>query len=197
MSVIIGYKTDGKVYMATDTQRSMGNYYYSDSTETGLNIFSLPHGIICGASNYLAKQIIKTHTEWFEKLADEPLTKKFIVQNIIPELYDSFDKAELIDEDKKKKGNPAFDGSILLAQKDRLFCIDDDFSVITVPEFCVIGSGADYAFARLATYKKEVPPELILYSAIADAQVWCKTVLKPYYLFSTDSTEKKLLGGDK
>lgn len=197
MSVIIGYKSDGKVYMATDTQRNLGNYYYSDMTETGLNVFSLPHRILCGSSNYLAKQIIKTHPEWFEELGNEILSKKFIVQNIIPKLYESFDEAGLISEDKKEDGYPDFDGSIILAQKDNLFCLDDDFSVLTIPKFCMIGSAATYAFARVSIYNGDLPLEDMLYRAISDAENYSKTVLEPYCLFCTEQHGMKILGGKK
>ena len=196
MSVIIGYKADGKVYMATDTQRRLGNYYYSDLTETGFNVFHLPSGVLCGASNYRAKQILQTKADLWEALGDGPLTKQFIVECILPTLYRSLDDANLIDSDKKTDGDSEFDGSILFAKGDSLFCIDDDFSVLTIPKFCMIGSGAAFSYARVAAYQGEYPLEKMFFDALADAESFCRTVLKPYCLYATDCLEKKFLGGE-
>lgn len=197
MSAIIGYKANDKVYMATDTHLSLGNYAFSDTTETAQNVFSLPHGVLCGAYNYRAKQIIQTQTAWFDGLANEPLTKRYLVQTVVPALYDALDKAALISEEARKEGRPRFDGAVLLAQKDALFCIDRDFAVLTIPKFCIIGSAYAFAYPRVAAYKGEMPLEDMLYAALSDARKWSRKVLEPYYLYSTDASEKKVLGGNR
>lgn len=192
MSVIIGYKNEGKVYIATDTRRGYRNYNYSSMTESALNVFSLPNNILCGVSKLNNKLHIQAVCEkWFEPLGNDMLTKRFIVENIVPKLYALMESHNLIENSKNGYSN--FKASIILAQNDKLFCIDSDFSVFEIPKFCIIGDAAEGAYARIVTYKGEIPVSEMLRLAIADAQYFYQTVKKPYLLFTTDSKEMQIL----
>lgn len=195
MNTIVGYVNDGKVYVVTDTARAKDNYSFSDSTETGISTFLLPNGVICGVSGYSVKQAMQTNKQWFDGLASEPLTKKFIVQNVVPKLYDKLDELGLIPAEKKEDGESAFDGAIILAQKDKLYCIDSNFSVLAIPRYCIIGEGKDYALPRVILHK-DGKVEDMLYDALHDAKVYSCNVREPFYLFTTDATQKQLLRRD-
>ena len=191
MSIVIGY-VDDKVYMACDTARTLDEYIFSDDTETGMNVFHLPNGVLCGATSYSVKQIIKTNPQWFDNLGDEPLTKKYIAREFVVPLYDSLDDLGRIDDKKESE----FDGAILLAKKDRLFCIDSDFSVHAIPKFCVIGKGFDFAVPRVLLRSSE-PISDMAYNALADARTYLRRVREPFYLFTTDSLDKQRLTANK
>lgn len=198
MGVIIGYKEGGRVYLATDTQRAISSYYYSDATETGLNVFCFANGILCGATNYLIKQLLKTKEHWFDELGEKPLTKEFIVTTIVPQLYGCLEAENLILEQSIEDGASCFDGAILLAQGDRLFCIDEDFSVISIARYCVIGDGIDFANVPLHQYSGTVPVPALLYKTLRAVNRFTRNVCAPYCLFTTDSDEMiELRGEDK
>ena len=187
MSIIIGYKDGGKVYMACDTGRTLDEYIFSDDTETGMNVFHLPNGVMCGATCYSVKQAIQTNGQWFDGL-DGELTKKFITREFVAPLYDKLDGLGLIDDNDGSQ----FSGAILLAKNDRLFCIDSDFSVHLITKFCVIGKGFDYAVPRIILHNDE-PIDSMLYNALSDAGVYLRRVREPFYMFTTDSTSKQQL----
>lgn len=197
MSAIIGYVDKGKVYFATDTQRTADNYRYNTATQTGANVFYMPNGVMCAAVEMqTVKQLIMARPEWFEELDNNPLTKKYIVENIIPKLYDFMESFNVLEKDSVKNGDSCFDGAILLAQGDRLFCIDGDFSVFTIPKFCIIGSAPTYCYPRVALYDGEIPLKQMLYTALTDAKKFCKMVSPPYYLYSSDGEKEELSGGN-
>ena len=190
MSLIIGYRDQNKVYMACDTQRAFGKFSYSDATETGLGVFALPHGVLCGATNYMIKQALRSHPDWLAPLSDEPLSKRFLLAYFVPRLGQYLDDAHMTLK------NNRYDGMILLAQEDRLYCIDNDFSVINIPKYCIIGDGVDYAHPRVHRYQNEVSLPELTYAALSDAKRFCKEIVSPFYLFTSDGTEKILLGGN-
>ena len=196
MSLIIGYVKDNKVYMATESQRRADLYQYSDSTETGSNVFYMPNNVLCGVFNLNVSQVLRTHPEWFDAFKDEPLTKQSIAQELLPILYNELNERHLILPNSIKDGKSNYDGTILLAQQDRLYCIDDDFSVVTIPRFCIIGSAANKAYARVITYDQTTDVEKMLYLALADGKRHSCYVKEPFYLFTTDSAEKKELKGE-
>lgn len=198
MSAVIAYVDGGKVYFATDTQRTSGSFRYSAAAPTSANVFFMPHGVLCSAvRSQKIKQIIMAHPEWFDGLAEQPLTKQYVLENILPDLYEFMDGFELVNEESKKNGITEFEGAILLAQKDTLLCIDGDFSVIVIPKFCIIGSDPAYCYARVASYHHEIELKEMLLGALLDVKKYCNTVSAPYYLYVTDSEEKELLGGKR
>lgn len=197
MSAIIGYVDDGKVYFATDTQRSIDRFRYTAATDTGANVFNMPNNVMCAIAGLQAtKQLVMAHPEWFEGLKEQPLTKQYIVENIIPNLYQCIDGFDLLEKDSKDNGESEFEGAILLAQKDKLFCIDGDFSVVSVPKFCIVGSEPIYSYPRVESYNNEIPLKDMLYLALTDAKKYCNAISGPYYLYSTDGNPKELLGGN-
>lgn len=191
MSIIIGYVSDGKVYMGADSAKTLDNYSFSDTTETGMNVFRLPGGVICGVIGTAVKQTIQTNPQWFDGLADEPLTKKFIVNEVLPELFGKLKELDLLDGEEGE--DPDLGGTVLLAQNDKLFCIDSDFCVYAVDEFCVAGNGSDYTVPRIMLHKDE-PIGDMMYAALTDAKAYMRNVCEPYYMLSTvaEFDEKQL-----
>ena len=85
MSAIIGVVREGKVIMATDTQRTWGNVQTRAGAGYGSNVIWTENGVMLGVAGYqLIKYAIVPHPEWFDGLAHEPLTKRYLVERVIP-----------------------------------------------------------------------------------------------------------------
>lgn len=192
MNLIIGYIHDGVVYIATETGQTMDTYSFSDATDTGLSTFFLPGGALCAVTGHALCETVKTNMQWFDGLGESELTKELIVKTIVPKLYDELERRGLIDG--IDTGESHTTGAVLLAQKDKLFCIDADFTVYVIPKYCIIGPDAtlDFAYPVLALYDGG-DVAAMLYEAIEAVRAYTRDVRKPYFLFTTDSTEKKLL----
>ena len=200
MSVIIGCVRDGKVFLATDSQRTWGNVVTHAETAFGANVLRMPEGVLVGVTcNQAVKRGIAAHPEWFSDLKGEPLTKRHVMERIVPELYRETEELGEIDECAKEQGRSLYNGIILLAQGDRLFCIDGDFSVQRVADYCLIGHGSEYAVPRMrGFYRKELSDGetvTLLGEALSDAAVYSSLSSAPFKLYDTATNETANIGG--
>ena len=130
--------------MGADTQTSRGDRDKITSLgENNLKITRMPHGILLGhAGAVRVTQILACHKDWFEELGDEPLTKRFLVMRIIPRYYRELKERDLLDAEDS---TVQYGGGFIVAQGDRIFVLNGDFSVDEVPSFVSIGCGQDAA----------------------------------------------------
>ncbi|GEM_PF-4332908 len=200
MSVIIGCVRDDKVMLATDTQRTWGNIVTHASSEYGSNIFWLPNGVAVGiAGNQAIKHAVAAHAEWFENLTG-PLTQEYIVKNVIPPLYRALKDVDELNERSVRSGRSLYNGMMLLAQGNRLFCIDRDFAVITVADYCLIGHGYNYAVPRMSQYKPALSDretENLMEQALQDAAVFSRVTSAPFRVGDTVTRTLKTIGGNE
>ena len=154
MSIIIATKTEDGVLMGADTQTSRGDRDKVTSLgENNLKITRMPHGILLGhAGAVRVTQILACHKDWFEELGDEPLTKRFLVMRIIPRYYRELKERDLLDAEDS---TVQYGGGFIVAQGDRIFVLNGDFSVDEVPSFVSIGCGQDAAYLVRQTRAKD------------------------------------------
>lgn len=197
MSAIIGVVREGKVIMATDTQRTWGNVQTRAGAGYGSNVIWTENGVMLGVAGYqLIKYAIVPHPEWFDGLAHEPLTKRYLVERVIPPFYRAMEEIEGIEEKSAEQGRSRFSGAVLVARDDRLLCIDGDFGVIDVPDWCMIGSGSEYAAPRMERFWRKDLSEretvALLRDALTDAATYSKRTSPPFVI--GDTVTKKLTG---
>ena len=200
MSVIIGCVREGKVVLATDTQRTRDDIVTRAKTDFSANVRRTPEGILVGVvGDQTIKRGVAGHPEWFSDLSGELLTKRYIMERIVPDLYREAKALGQIDERSQKNGRAIFDGMILLAQKDRLFCIDGDFSTVVIPDFCAVGRDADFAAAHLKRfYRKELSDEetAACFAAALGAVAACSLLSSaPFMLYDTSAQDARRIGG--
>ena len=200
MSVIIGCVRKGKVFLATDSQRTWGNVVTHAQTAFGANVLRMPEGVLVGAAcNQAVKRGIAAHPEWFSELKGEPLTKRYVMERIVPELYRETENLGEIDERAKERGSALYNGIVLLAQGDRLFCIDGDFSVQRIEDYCLIGHGSEYAVPRVRRlYRKDLSDgetATLFGEALSDAAIYSSLSSAPFKLYDTATIETANIGG--
>ena len=138
MSLIIAIKKDGVVYLGADTRTTIGDRIYPTLTPDNLKIKRVGSCFIGSAGVVSSIQLMTEHPEWFE-LNGEPLTKRFIVQNIIPKYYDLAKNANKLETDEKYGNSPKSECAFIVTDGKRIFEIDDDFEVCEQSEYAVIG----------------------------------------------------------
>ena len=180
MSVVIAIKTGDGVLVGADSQTSFGEYEKEHKlAENNFKITRMPHGILLGhAGEVRATQVLSCHKDWFEELGDEPLTKEFLVTKISPRLSAELRRRGLTDEDGD------YNGQFLVAQGDRIFNLNSDFSVFTIPTFAAIGSGLDAAFLARAGARCGDERETVL-AGLRLAAKNDKSVGAPFILIDT------------
>lgn len=151
MSLVVAYKKDGIVYMGADTQVTSGNgseKVYCLNRDS-LKIKLMPSGILMGRSGKVnVLQHIWAHPEWFTVPEDGVLTKRHVVNNIVPKIYHHFTEHNLFENDGKEDPLNA-EIALLLAHKDKLFRITSRLGVTQIEHCVAIGSGTDFVLYGL------------------------------------------------
>ena len=156
MTVIVGLKHKGIVYLGCDSQGSGG---WGKRNRQDSKIF-FAHGIGYGlTSSYRMGQIIKFHSEEVHN----PISRKadvygYVVRSLVP-MY-----RRILGEHgyKQTVNGEETGGKFLIAIDGRLFCIESDFQVgEVVEEYDSVGCGAQYALGSLFSYSNVDPVKRI------------------------------------
>ncbi len=197
MSVVIAIKKNDRIYMVADTQTSCGDRKNNYLGEQSRKITRFENGILLGHTGRVHNcQIVVAHPEIFTVPEDGVMTKKHIVQNIIPKLFKLYREYDMRE---KEDGEPARMGeSFLLAYKDKLFQIDEVFDVGVRNHYAEIGSGGDLTNAGLFELDADdVNDEKIIEERLVDLlRISSKRVMSvsgPYYLINSIDREYKIV----
>lgn len=176
MSLVVAVKDGDRVYMGADTQTTFGNTVIRRPKlkEGCLKITKMPNGVLLGHTGKLnCAQRLTTQKAWFENLPEEGLTKKFLVQEIVPKFKDNIKAVNGLDK------NGGAGCSFIVAWKDRLFLLENDFSVFEIADYIAIGT-PDYA--HYALMQVHQPARERLLSALETASTFSTTVSAPHVL---------------
>ena len=188
MSVILAIKKNDRIYLAADTQISCGDTRITTLTSFDRKIHKLDNGILLGITGAVSSaQIVCAYSEIFTVPEDGIITKKHIVQNIIPKLRKLYSDRGMLEENENEPDS--LPNTFVLAYKDKLFFIANVFSVTVIEHYVAIGAGADvtlYGLSRLDGEEcdedalKEKLLELLILSASR-----VRSVGAPFYLIDT------------
>jgi ATP-dependent protease HslVU (ClpYQ) peptidase subunit len=162
MSLIVAIKKDGVVYLGADTRATRGERVCSNLAQTDLKIQRLGSCYVGTAGNVANIQLMTSRPEWFE-LKGKPLTKRFLVQNVLPKYYDQVKEMDKLEIGEQNSNSPKCGCSFLVTDGQRLFEIDDDFEVFELSKYGQIGCTSRIALTFLFNAPQEyVPNEMIL-----------------------------------
>ena len=196
MSVVIAIKKNDRIYMAADSQTSCGDRKKTYHGEVSRKICRFDNGILLGHVGAVHNcQIVCAHPEIFTVPEDGNMTKKYIVQNMIPKLFKLYRDNDMC---LKEEGEPAKLGdAYILAYKDKLFRIYDAFEAEVLGHFAEIGSGGDLTHAGLceldtADIQDERMIEERLTELLRIAASRTMSVSGPYYLINSVDRKFKI-----
>lgn len=176
MTVVIGIKKDGIVYMGSDSCASTSTYVDKVPCNEHGKISVMPNGVIFGLSGIAnTKTFLNMNKKIFD-FANDGLTREGIVNHFIPKIRKLFSMNNLI-----------WDGEspvcMLMAKDDKLFNITDDWRVLSVKSYAAIGCGKGAAYSAL--FKNNTNPEEDIINACKKAAEVSKGVEGPYVLINT------------
>lgn len=156
MTVIVGLKHKGSVYLGCDSQGSGG---WDKRNREDSKIF-IAHGIGYGfTSSYRMGQIIKFHSEEALHKCRETDVYGYVVKCLVPMYRDILGKHGY----KQTVNGEESGGTFLVAIDGCLFCVHDDFQVGEVTEeYDSVGCGAYYALGSLYSYENANPEKRII-----------------------------------
>lgn len=186
MSVIVAIKENGIVYMGADSQTTAGIYKRAYLNENAFKVARLSNGMLLGFCGMVrTKQAMLGKEDVFTLDENGELTKKHIVQNIIPKLVGMIDA-------NGDEQNGEIEVSILLAHKDKLYKITSKLDVLALNEFARSGSGFVYVNYALMGMKHLPVRERIL-KALTQSAKWADAVSGPYVCIDTKNLEYEVV----
>jgi len=192
MSLIIAIKKDGVIYFGSDTQTTTGSFKKNQVIEDRFKVKKMPNDLVIGVVGTVYPSIyLRLHDEWFNLDKNEPLTKEFIVKNIVNPLYKELEKHDALTLDYEKK--PTLDFSFIIAKKDQLYLVLSSGGVISIPNYAVIGSGEHYVYSYFYEKPFDDPQEMIR-NALKLVSFFESSVSAPYIFLDTETLQYTIEG---
>ena len=188
MSVTIGIKENGKVYLAADSQCSLGNTKRTISNPNNFKIWKTK-----GLNNS-----IMTHTGAckdlgvirYKRFIPETLAMRgdidieFVQGRMVYDMFDALDERGFTD----KEDGPSMNSSFLFAYEDKLYDITASTYVFEIDDYVAKGSGRDSAMGSLSSTVGE-EPEIRLIKAVMAAKNVDLAVGYPIIVTDTEKCE--------
>lgn len=185
MSVVVAVKENGVIYMGADSQTTAGRYKYTFLNAPGWKIRRLDNGMFvsfCGSVS--AEQNILSEKDVFTLDENGELTKKHIVQKIVPKLVRKMDQIG-------DKENGEIKVSMILAYKDKLYRITPDLEVVAENDYAAMGAGK--YFVHYALSMKDLPVRERILKALMESAKRTESVGGPYVLIDTKNNEYEVV----
>lgn len=153
MTVIVGYKDKGKVWMAADSEVTRGWVRGVSTLPSNYKIFrphsDMPHLVVGHTGSVRDGNIFQYLVSYLPELVDQKngLTMSYIVAEIVPSLFEALQKSKRLKEVDGKIDD--FRGAIMMAYRGSLYVVFGDGAVIEADEYCAIGSGEEHAIGFL------------------------------------------------
>lgn len=185
MSVIVAIKNDDVIYMGCDTQTTIGKDKENNLQELTFKINKLQNGMLVGTCGSVAAYQSVCDDESIFEIENDELTKKVIVNNIIPKI-----KAKLkgIEGDTSENEMPI---TIIIAYKDKLFEVMCDYLVVGIEDYCSKGSGGGYTFSSLANIELSIRERIL--NGLRTSAKYCASVSKPFVLIDTKELKYRIV----
>lgn len=138
MTCVVGYKYDGKVWLAGD-QRG-GSIYFCEDHKSLSKVFEVKDFIIGYTDSFRMGQILQY--SWSPPVKQEGQDDdSYIYRDIVNSLSAVFDSCEF----GSKEGVEKRAGKFLLGWKGRLFTVQSNLSILEHDDFTACGCGENFA----------------------------------------------------
>lgn len=192
MSVVVAIKENGIVYMAADTQITIGDskrHLKTDSLQKIWAIQDIPHSLMGGVGLARDLNLIRYCTSELipeARVLDGNIDVGTIMLNTVPVVFESIrNYTKLV---TGSENDIPIVSEFIIACGDKMFDISADGTVEEVLDYIAIGSGADVAMGSLKNSEGySVYDRLIMaLEAAADNNLY---VSEPYVCIDTDKCE--------
>lgn len=188
MTCIIGLTENGVTWMGGD---SLATSWYDGDVIQERKIFKLldTSNAILGFSGSVRDLNILHYAENLIDKRDEPdIDHKYIVTKFIPSV------SKLLGNNGRNisdKGINEFESYFLLAYKDKLWKIENNYAVLSHNnKYESIGCGCDYALGSLySTEQSKLTPVERIHMALQAASKFSVGVASPFYIINTKNDE--------
>jgi ATP-dependent protease HslVU (ClpYQ) peptidase subunit len=184
MSLVVAVKQDGVVYLGADTRTTRGERVRPSLAQEDLKILRMCSCYVGTSGSVASIQLMTRHPEWFD-LKGKPLTKKFLVQGVIPKYYDLVKEMGKLEVEERNDDLPKCECSFLVTDGKKLFLIDSDFEVVELSKYGQIGCGERTALSVFLNTTKEYDPNEMILRILRMAAHRNDGIAAPFVLVNT------------
>lgn len=184
MSLVIAIKTKDNVLMSADSRVSQGENLKCIQSMDEAKVVKTGDVYIGGVGTVSEIQIMKSHHEWF-RLNGKPLTKKFLVKNVIPAYYDELKRLGKFKSKDDSMDDPSCGSRFLITDGKRLFLIFRDFFVMEVEKNSVIGCGSCFSEPLLDKLLCKMGENEAMLEVLRRCSIHYTSIAPPYIFINT------------
>ena len=192
MSLVAAIRKDGVVYLGADTRTTSGDEIESCLSPTAHKVRRMGSCYLGAVGDVASLQLAKIHPEWLE-LGDAPLTKRYLVCEVVPKLYEIYLKAGRVEEPGGADEGVNSGCVLLVTDGERIFKINESLTVFEMGDFCAIGATEPMADAVFAKAKDTDTPRELLLRALRISAHFHESVGAPYLLVDTENNEIEIV----
>lgn len=184
MSLVVAIKKDGVIYMGADTRVSSEPRFHTALAPSGRKIQRLGDCYVGAVGRSGNIQLFSQHPEWFE-LHGEPLTKRFLVQEVVPKYYDALREEGRIEKPDECDTEPDCKCCFFVTDGQRMYRIKPSLAVVEHRWFIAIGCTEDEATVCMTCASPDNDPNEMLLRALRYSARINDGVGAPYFLINT------------
>jgi len=178
MTCIVGIEAYGKVIMGSDGCASDGYHKY----EVDEPKLFIKNEILFGyTTSFRFADIIQYHVNIVNH-SEGKADKQYLVEDVVPEIRKKLKDHGFVENDKGRESG----GTALIGYKDKLYILQDDFSIIRNKiGYASCGSGTYVAYGSLHTTQSllDIPPEQRILLALKAAADHSVGVSEPFHVW--------------
>jgi ATP-dependent protease HslVU (ClpYQ) peptidase subunit len=181
--------------MGADNVSSYKDEVKAEFCESNYKIQKLENGMLVGAvGNAKICEIIKGYPEIFTLDKSGKLTRREIVESIVPSLIALLGRNKLLKENERYY--PQMSACLFVAHKGELFEICSSFDVYKYEDFQAVGVMADFAQYVLSKIEQDDDINAKIVEALDCVSRFSAYANPPYVLIDTDKLEYSIVGGE-
>lgn len=178
MTCVVAIVADGKTYMGAD---SLGVGGYACSTRADEKLFHNGKFLIGGTTSFRMLDLLRY--KFTPPVLDPEISdiRKYMCTSFIDEVRSVLGAGGF----KKKESEVEVGGTFLVAIRDRLFTVYDDFQIADyVNPYAAVGCGRDIALGSMFS-THDLEPEDRIQVALEAAEQFSAGVRRPFHILST------------
>lgn len=173
MSVVVAIKDNDRVWVGADSQASGNGNKYTLKNKNNFKIFKPMNNdklIIGVVGNIRDTNILSVIDDYIDELTilKNEVDFKYVVKTIVPRIM-----RELNNHNRLSKTNDLYNhmsSNILFVYDNSIYSIEGNGGVIEHDDYCVLGSGEDYALGYITQADVEDKKELLVSSIKSSCQ---------------------------
>lgn len=149
MTCIVGLVSNNKIYLGSDSRATAGNHVVPSKVN---KIFKKNDEIMMGIAGYVRVSDVLRSLFIVPPKPESKTDLDYLQVEFVNSIRACLESVKIIINDSGMA--MMGDSSMILVYKNKLYNIDNSFSVMEFPEYTCIGSGQDYAYGSLETTSK-------------------------------------------